>query len=346
MNTSFGWAIVGPGAIAHRFADAVHRSPGTHIAMVQGRELARASTFAQTWTREGVTAIAAAESLDAAMTDPAVDGVYIATPHPFHAETIERCLRAHKPVLCEKPLVTDARTAGQLCALSRETNTFLMEAVWTRFLPIYDVVGGWLQHHEIGAIRGMQSSFCFNTPWNPTGRHFDPAQAGGTLLDIGIYNLTVTRRVLQQALGHCPDALAIDAHGVICPTGVDHRVAASLRFADGLTSQFVCAFDSDSDNEFRIFGEHGRITVGKPFWGASSATLAKNNDAPLTINQPFRINGFEYEIEAAISCIREGRTECPRIPHDETVQTLRWIDQLRADIGVRYPFDDQNSVVT
>ncbi len=343
MSKSFGWAIIGPGVIAHRFADAVHRLDDTHIALVHGRSLGRAHEFARTWTRDGVTAIVATESLASLLSDPRVDGVYIATPHPFHADAIAQCLIARKPVLCEKPLVTDAKTAATLFALARANNTFLMEAVWTRFLPVYDVVGNWLRSGEIGAIRSMQSSFCFNTPCNPTARHFDPAQAGGALLDIGIYNLTVTRWALHAALGACPETDSIDTHAVIGPTGVDHRLTATLNFAQGVTSQFVCGFDSDAENAFHIFGEYGTITLASPFWGATAATLKKRNAEPITVNTPFRINGFEYEIEAAIRCIREGRIQSGRIAHDETHKTLQWMDQIRRDIGVRYPFELPNN---
>jgi predicted dehydrogenase len=345
MKKQFGWAIIGPGAIAHRFADAVHQSDNAYIAAVQGRSLDRASEFARTWTRDGVKPIRATDSLASLLDDPQIDGVYIATPHPFHAHAITQCLRARKPVLCEKPLVTDAHTAAELCALARTNNTFLMEAVWTRFLPVYDVVGQWLRDGAIGAVRSMQSSFCFNAPWNPSARHFDPAQAGGALLDIGVYNLTVTRWVMQAALGRCPDVDSIDARALIGPTGVDHRLTATLNFPGGVTSQFVCGFDSDAENAFHIFGEHATIILASPFWGATAATLAQHNADPITISRPFRINGFEYEIEEAMRCIGEGRIESERISHAETHQTLQWMDHIRRDIGVRYPFDKQNNVL-
>jgi predicted dehydrogenase len=342
MSKHFGWAIVGPGAIAHRFAEAVHRLDNARIVAVQGRSLDRAADFARTWTRDGVELIRATDSLASLLDDPQIDGVYIATPHPFHASAIGQCLRARKPVLCEKPLVTDADTAAALCALARTNNTFLMEAVWTRFLPAYDTVGHWLRDGAIGAVRSMQSSFCFNAPWDPNARHFDPAQAGGALLDIGIYNLTVTRWAMHASLGYCPDANSIDARAVIGPTGVDHRLTATLNFSGGVTSQFICGLDSDAENAFHIFGERGTITVASPFWGATVATLTHPNADPITSNQPFRINGFEYEIEEAMRCINQGRIESERISHDETHKTLQWMDQIRHNIGVRYPFENAN----
>jgi predicted dehydrogenase len=336
---SFGWAIVGPGRIAHRFADAVHRTESAHLALVQGRDLARAAAFARHWMRDGVDEIRATESIDAVLNDSSVQAVYIATPHPFHADAIRRCLKAGKPVLCEKPLVTDAKTAGELIALSRERNVFLMEAVWTRFLPIYAQVREWLQAGATGAVRGMQSSFCFNVPWEPNARHFDAAQAGGALLDIGIYNLTVTRWVMAVVMGHCPEASRIDAAAIIGPTGVDHRLSATVTFASGVSSQFVCGLDAEAENAFHIFGERGTITIHKKFWEATEATLVQAGSQPITIQRPLRINGFEGELEEAMRCINAGKIESDVMPHEETRQTLVWMDQIRRDIGVRYPFE-------
>jgi predicted dehydrogenase len=339
MKNSFAWAIVGPGSIANRFAEAVHRCDGMHLEVVQGRSVTRASGFAQRWTRDGVAAIRATESLDEVLSDRRVDGVYIATPHAFHADTIRAALIAKKPVLCEKPLVTDAKKAEALVALAREHNTFLMEAVWTRFLPLYEAVRQWLRAGEIGAIRSMQSSFCFNAQFDPASRLFDPAQAGGALLDIGIYNLTATRIAMLASFGGCPDVTQIDAQATLAPTVVDQRLNATLHFPNGTASQFVCAIDSDAENAFRIYGERGVIEIEPPFWQATRATLTRKGEAPLSIHHPFRVNGFEYEIEAAVRAIRDGCIECEQMPHSETIATLRWMDRIRAQIGVRYPFD-------
>lgn len=342
MNT-FGWAIIGPGPIAHKFADAVTHIDGATLARIQGRDLARASAFADRWCRNsavtGRTNSRASDDIDAVLNDSAVDAVYIATPHAFHADAIQRCLEAGKPVLCEKPLVTDAVTAAGLIVLSRQRKVFLMEAVWTRFLPIYAQVRQWMQSNAIGAVRAMQSNFCFDAPFNPASRLFDPAQAGGALLDIGIYNLTVTRWVMEAALGHCPPATQIHASAVIGPTGVDHRMAATIVFPEGVTSQFVCSLDSSGDDAFRIFGERGTITLHRHFWGGTAASLAQTGAAPVTVERPWRVNGFEGEIEEAMRCIAAGKIESDVMPHEETRQTLAWMDQIRQEVGVRYPFE-------
>ena len=336
--SEFGWALVGPGKIANRFAEAVGHLPETRLVAVHGRDATRAEAFAQAWSSDGSVA-AVFKDLDAMLASDSVDGVYIATPHAFHGPVVRRCLEAGKPVLCEKPLVVNARLANELVALSRQRGVFLMEALWTRFLPVYATVKDWLSSQAIGEIRGLQSSFCFNVPFNPATRHFDPAQAGGALLDIGIYNLTMTQWALQAAFGACPELKSIAATGIVGPTGVDHRIAASLEFSGGLVSQFQCGFDGQADNTLRIFGERGVITVAARFWESTSATLQRPDQPPETVHRPFRINGFEGEIEEAMRCIARGDIESPVIPHADTLTIAGWMDRIRAMLGVKYPFE-------
>ncbi|MEK8030597.1 Gfo/Idh/MocA family oxidoreductase [Ideonella sp. DXS29W] len=338
-SESFGWCLVGPGRIAHRFAEAVHGLPGTHLAVVHGRDPARAEAFAQHWTRDGVVPVAATDRLDEALARPDVHGVYVATPHSFHGPAVRAALMAGKAVLCEKPMVASAAEAQPLIELARQRRVFLMEAVWTRFLPLYRTVGGWLRDGAIGPLRGMQSSFCFRTEYEPHSRMYDPALAGGALLDIGIYNLTMTRWALQQSLGTCPEPQAMQVTGRLAPTGVDQRVWAMLDFGDGLVSQFTCGFDGPADNGLRIAGERGHIVVPRTFWEATEAELHVGGEAPVVVRAPLAINGFEGEIDEVVLRVRAGEIESPVMPLDETLATLGWMDRLRAELGVRYPFE-------
>jgi predicted dehydrogenase len=337
--TEFAWAIVGPGGIAHRFAEAVHGLPGTHVRSVLGRDGARAGHFVADWSRPGKPAPRVVPDLDALLGDAGIDAVYIATPHSAHAAFIRRCLLAGKPVLCEKPLVPSLAAARELVSLARERRVFLMEALWTRFLPVYARVRDWLNSGAIGQVQAIQSSFCFHAPFDPGSRLFSADLAGGSLLDIGIYNLAVTRWVLEVALGACPDATSLRAEGTRAPTGVDQRVAGTIHFPGGVVSQFVCALDGTADNSLRIFGDRGWICIGPGFWGATEATLSRLDGPATTVQAPFRINGFEEEIEETMCCVRAGLTESTRMPHDETLAIVGWLDELRRQIGVRYPFE-------
>lgn len=337
--SQFGWAIIGPGKIAQRFADAVHQLPDARLVGVHGRDTGRAGAFAQQWSRDGVEPVRVFQSMEELLAEPWVRAVYIATPHAFHADAIARCLAAGKPVLCEKSLVANARQAHASFALSRQSGVFLMEALWTRFLPIYTVVGQWLASGAIGAVRGVQSSFCFRVPFDASSRLFDPAQAGGCLLDLGIYNLSMSQWSLQQGPDPRPRLQSIHASGSLGPSGVDHRVAASLAFSSGAVAQFQCGFDGESDNSLRLFGESGVICLPARFWESTHATLQQGSAPPERVDAPFRINGFEGEIEEAMRCILRGDIESAVMPHADSLDTVTWMDEIRAQLGVSFPFE-------
>ena len=338
-DKEFAWGLIGPGRIAGRFAEAVGRLPDTRLARVLGRDLARAEAFAARWVDQQGRVPPAGADLAALLADPAIDAIYIATPHAQHGAALRACLDAGKAVLCEKPLVPTLAEGQALVALARERRVFLMEALWTRFLPIYELLGGWLREQRIGALRAIQSSFCFPAPYDPQSRLFNPALAGGALLDIGIYNLSVTRWVLQQALGECPDYRSLQVDGLLAPSGVDQRLAATLMFPGGISSQFVCALDACADNALRLYGSRGSIVLPTRFWQATEAVLQVQGEPEERVSLPFRINGFEGEIEEAMRCARAGLIESPRMPHDESLATLAWMDEMRRRLGLRYPFE-------
>jgi predicted dehydrogenase len=149
----------------------------------------------------------------------------------------------------------------------------------------------------------------------------------------------MTRWVLEAALGACPAPVSVHAEGMLAPSGVDQRVAATIVFPGGVVSQFVCAFDSQADNALRIFGTSGCISVPERFWEATEAVLSRPGEPPQVVCAPFRLNGFEEEIEEAMRSVRAGAIESPRMPHAETLAIVGCLDALRRQIGVRYPFE-------
>jgi predicted dehydrogenase len=218
-----------------------------------------------------------------------------------------------------------------------------MEALWTRFLPVYARVRDWLASGAIGNVQAIQSSFCFHAPYDPVSRLFSADLAGGSLLDIGIYNIAATRWVLESALGACPDPISLHVEGTRAPTGVDQRAAVTIIFPGGAVSQFVCALDGTADNSLRIFGDSGWVCLRPRFWEATEAVLSRRDQPPETAHDPFRINGFEGEIEETMNCVRAGLTESARMPHDETLAIVGWLDELRRQLGVRYPFESAST---
>ena len=334
---AFRWALVGPGRIARRFADAVRQLPDARLAVVIGRDEQRAREFADAWCEPDITRVGT--DLTELLRTRDVDAVYIATPHAFHAEEAARCLRAGVPVLCEKPLTVNLRQARALAELSEKLGVFLMEALWTRFLPAYDTVGEWLREGRIGPVRAIQSSFGFHVPFDAKTRHYDPWQAGGALLDIGVYNLSTAQWALAQANGAAPELEEFTAEAKLAPSGVDAAMLATMRFAGDVHLQFRCGFDALADNSLRIFGERGLITVPARFWEATAAELRMDGEETQRVERPFAINGFEGEILEAMACIRAGQRESARMPLSDTLAVVEWSDALRRHVGLRYPFE-------
>lgn len=339
--TSFRWGLIGPGRIAHKFAEVATRLPGSSLATVHGRSPERAEAFAQRWGAR------VAPALEALLEPGAVDAVYIATPHTEHAAFATRCLRAGVPVLCEKPLVATAEQAHALVALSRERGVFLMEALWSRFLPLYTRLGQWLREGAIGELHAVHSQFCFHPPYEPDGRLFNPALAGGALLDVGIYNLALSRWAFEAAFGQAPQTLHAHAHGQRAPTGVDQRVHALLQFDREVSVHFTCALDTQGPNALHLLGSQGAIVVPHLFWQGPEAELWRDRSRVQSLSAAEAaqslgletINGFEGQVRAAMAAIREGRVECPGMPHAESLALADTLQALRHQVGVRYPFE-------
>lgn len=326
----FNWGVIGPGGIANRFAGALAAVPGARLAAVFARDAAKGQAYAEQWQRDGHIARVTTALTDL-LADPGVDAVYIATPHSNHGEYIRAALLAGKAVLCEKPLVTSLEEGEELVALARERGVFLMEALWTRFLPAYELAAKLLREGAIGELRAMNSTFCFSSTYDPQHRQWNPALAGGALWDIGIYNLAVTRWVLQQMNdGVCPEPESIDVAAKIAPTGVDAALNVTLHFPGGVTSQFRCGFDASSINAFEALGSAAGLRFPVDFWGAEAVELVTRKAPAERFEAKHVVNGFEGEIAEAQACIRAGLLESPRMPHSETLGLLRWMDAIRA----------------
>jgi predicted dehydrogenase len=319
------WGIVGPGNIARKFARDLRAAEGGRLRAVASRDLQRARAFAGEFAAD-----LAYDDAQALAADPSVDMVYIASPHNAHFATAKLLLESGKPVLCEKPLTVNARQARELIALSRANGVFLMEALWTRFLPVYGRIREWLDEGRIGTPQMVFSSFCIQAPQDPASRWFNPALAGGSLLDVGIYNLAVS----QLAMGRKP--AQVNATAQLAGTGVDEHLAATLRYAHGGVAQFVCGLSSAFDNALLIGGDKGFIRVPAVFIHGKEAVLDSDGSTE-TFRPSARGEGFEFEIEEAMRCFRAGAIESPLLPHADTLATMETMDEIRRQIGLIYP---------
>ena len=334
--TPVRWGLVGPGRIAGQFAKAMGVASGSSLEAVAGRSRSRAERFAR---EHGVPNCF--DSYRALLDDPSIDAVYIATPHRYHYSIARDCLLAGKPVLCEKPLAVNVREAAELIDLSQRTGVFLMEALWTRFLPIYEQVNEWLASYTIGSVHAIVSSFGFEFPRDPQDRMLNPDLAGGALLDMGVYNLAMS----QWVYGEAPLSYSIEGH--VGETGVDEHNQTVLRYSQGRSCKFSNSMTRQLQNDMIIHGSTGCIRIHANFWTATSATLSvgengNSREQPTSITRGFRATGLEYEIEAAAHCIRNGLHECSAMPHASTLQTMRLLDGLRGKMGLSYAFEQRS----
>ena len=326
MNDNVCWGLIGPGRIAHRFAEGMRGAVGSRLQAVASRSAEKASAFADQY---GIPVVHT--DYASLINDDNVEAIYIATPHRFHYETVRAALLAGKAVLCEKPLTVTADQAAALFDLARENNTFLMEALWSRCLPVWQQVQGWLDSGEIGQVRVMDATFGFRIPREPGDRLLNPDLAGGVLLDMGVYCVSMSQFVMRA---DPRDVLASVEKG---DTGVDERTSALLVY-DSAVAQFTCTFQTNTFNGYSISGTEGTIDVDPLFWDTTRARLKRFDGRELSFEEPFRSGGFEYQIEEAARCIRAGCRESPIVPWSHTLGTQRVMDRILASGRVRYPF--------
>lgn len=328
METNlFRWGVIGPGRIAHKWARGLSTVEGATLHAVASRNVDRSKAFAQEFH-----AARAYDSYEALVSDPEIDAVYVATPHRFHYENAMLCLDADKPVLCEKPLTVNAGQARELVEKARAKGLFLMEGLWTRYFPIYHQVRQWLDKGEIGQVRLLTSTFGVRVPRDLEDRLLNPDLAGGALLDMGVYNIAIS----QWVYGQDPQSFA--AQSYLGETNVDELTTVNLHYEDGAASQFTCSLRVTCTNDLWIYGTEGHIRIHPMFWDTTRATRVTEGQE-LTVIEPFRGTGFEYEIEEAVRCIRQGKLESSTMPHAHTLANMELMDGIRAEIGLKYSFE-------
>jgi len=316
---------MGTGRIAGDFATGLQSLPHAALAAVGSRSAEAAAAFAD---RFGAARRHA--SYAALADDPEVDIVYVATPHPFHHANTRMCLEAGKAVLCEKPFTLNAVQARDLVALAREHRLFLMEAMWTRFLPAMVEIRRLVAEGAIGEVRLLTADFGFRKEFDPRHRLFDLALGGGALLDIGVYLASLASMVFGP-----PATIRSLAH--LGRTGVDEQAALILGYAGGRFAQLTATIAAATPQEATIVGDGGWIRIHPLWWKAARFTLATAGREPEPVDLPFAGNGYNYEAAEAMRCLRAGALESPAMPLDETVAIVETLDRVRAEWGLRYP---------
>jgi predicted dehydrogenase len=320
------WGILGPGSIARKFATGLTSLSDAQLVAVGSRSQESAEKFAAEFDVPRRYA-----SYAELVNDPNVDAIYIATPHSFHQEHTQLCLRAGKAVLCEKPFAINASQSAAMIATARETKVFLMEAMWTRFLPLIVRVQQLIAEGAIGELRMLWSDFGFRTSVNPSGRLFDPALGGGGLLDVGIYPVSMAALLFGQ-----PNRIATMAD--LGETGIDEQAGMILGYPGEKMAMLATAVRTTTPMETTIMGSSGSIRIHSPSWCPTRMTLT-NNAGVQEIEVPMVGNGYNYEAEEVARCLRAGLLESPRMPLDETLAIMQTLDAIRAQWGMKYPME-------
>ena len=319
------WGILGAGSIARQFATGLQVLPQAELTAIGSRSPEKADQFGDQFGiphRHG--------SYQDLVGDPEVDVIYVATPHPMHKENSLLCLEAGKAVLCEKPFTLNAGEARQVIECARRKKLFLMEAMWTRFLPLMVQVREWLAEEVIGEARMLTADFGFRAKMDPEGRLFKPALGGGSLLDIGVYTVALAYMVF----GRPPAKITGLAH--LGATGVDEQAAFILGFDRGELALLSSAARTNTPQEARIDGTRGRLRL-ETFWRGTRATLSVEGQEPQTVEMPLAGNGYNYEAAEVMRCLEEGQLESETMPLEETLSIQETLDEIRRQWGLKYP---------
>ncbi|MBM3495232.1 MAG: Gfo/Idh/MocA family oxidoreductase, partial [Armatimonadetes bacterium] len=312
---------------AHRFAEGMRAVPDATLDAVASRTPGRADAFADKWNvakRYG--------SYEELVADPDIDAVYVSTPHPYHAPCSLLAIEAGKPVLCEKPFTVNAAQARKVVGAARARGVFVMEAMWTRFFPIMARMRDIVAERAVGDVLMVHADFGFRAGVNPEGRLFSPALAGGGLLDVGVYPISLASMLLGK-----PDR--VSGLATVGETGVDESAAIALGYPSGALASLTTGVRVNTPHTAFICTTEGSISIPSPWWVPERMTV-RHGQAMEDYYEPKAASGFEYEIREASRCIREGLKESPILPLDETVAIVETMDQLRALWGVRYPMED------
>tara|TARA_R110002110_G_scaffold1349_1_gene5673 strand:+ start:2505 stop:3479 length:975 start_codon:yes stop_codon:yes gene_type:complete len=317
------WGIAATGGIASKMAAALQTLDDAEIVAVGSRSHESATTFANKF---GIPQ--AHGSYADLFADPNVDIVYIASPHSHHRNMAIAALDAGKHVLCEKAFAVNTTEATDMVDAARRNNRFLMEAMWTWFIPGNIELKRRIADGAIGKVLTVDADFCLDIPATD-GRHRRSDLAGGALLDLGIYPVTFACHVLDEY----PDN--VRAMGRLTQSGVDATLAGVASFPSGALSTFQTSLDGKSGLSARIVGTVGRIEVEAPFWYASAFTVYRAGGTAERVEIPN--NGLAHEAAHAMERIAAGHLESDVVTLDHSLQTMRLLDEIRAQVGVIYP---------
>ena len=325
------WGIIGVGNIANTMADTLKITPNNQLYAVASKTPSKARIFAD---KNGVENVYSYQEI---VNSREIDIIYVATTHNFHFDNAKLALEHGKHVLIEKSFTVNAKEARELVRIAREKKLFLMEAIWTRFLPSVKLLKKKITNHDIGDVKQINISYGgFVTP-EYEKRLKDPALAGGVTLDMGIYAISF----VCYLLGELPTDIKSMAR--FSDLGVDEISNYMFRFPSGCLTNICTSYNLKMTNEAIIYGTKGFITFPE-FSAGQRFTIFKHegtNDIKdkIDVLENNHDNGFIYQVEEVVRCIQQGELESKIIPLDETIGIMEVMDKMREEWGFIYPFE-------
>jgi predicted dehydrogenase len=318
---------MGTGGIAGVFAQGLTALSDAELLAVGSRTHEKGDAFAQTFSVERVYG-----SYEELVQDKDLDVIYVATPHSEHHKNVKLALEAGKHVMCEKAFTINEREAQELIDLAGSRKLFLMEAMWSRFLPAYQRLRELLDEKVIGNASMLTADLGFCAPRKTANRLFDLSLGGGALLDAGVYPVSLSSFIFGE-----PEEVT----GLMTPgkTGVDERSSMVFRHKRGQISTIYTSIIAQTPGEALIFGTKGSIRIHHPVFCPRKITVSIQGTFDKVIDVPFEGNGYQYEAAEVMACIREGKLQSDIMPLKETLSVMRTMDRIRKLWGLTYPND-------
>lgn len=320
------WGILGAGWIADKFVDDFKLVDNGEVIAVAARDISRAKSFGKKFGIQKVYG-----NYNDLIHDSEVDIIYIATTHNFHFEHSKACIENGKAVLCEKPATVNAKQFRELCRIAKANNVFYMEAMWTVFLPAVLQAKEWISQGKIGKVELIQANFGFHANPETQDRLFNPNLAGGALLDIGLYPLTIIEMFANSEIDQ------IDVNANLTQTGVDETLNIQLQYKNGVMGQMASSIKNPLLNHTIICGDKGYIQIPE-FWMSKKAILV-NGDNKKEFNDKTSTMGYNCETIAVNNDLINGKIENAIMSQTRTYNMMQLLDTIRIKIGLHYPFE-------
>ncbi|MBU1368682.1 MAG: Gfo/Idh/MocA family oxidoreductase [Bacteroidetes bacterium] len=317
------WGIIGPGKVAGKMAEDLQLSDHAVLYGVASREREKAEAFA-----ERHQAVRCFDSYEALAMAPEIDVIYVATPHTFHYEHTMLCLKHNKAVLCEKPMGIDSGEVKRMIEEAKKRKVFLMEALWTRFIPATEKMLELLDSKAIGDLIFLRADFGFKADAGPEHRIFNKKLGGGALLDIGIYPLYLSLLTLGMPT-------EIKAMARMTTGGVDSYNAQLLDYENGNKAMLESTFEADTPIEANLYGSKGSIKLHSRFHHSESLTLNQAGKQSEVIKLPYTGHGYYHEIEEVNRCLLAQALESSRLPHGDSLKLIGLIDQIKRQLELQ-----------